>query len=60
MKKTISTLFLLLMVGLLFFGASCGSSTENKAAEVDSVFAENVDEAPKTKNLVLILGTLKF
>jgi hypothetical protein len=60
MKKTISTLFLLLMAGLLFLGASCGSSTENKAAEADSAFVENVDEATKPTNLVLIPGALEL
>jgi hypothetical protein len=60
MKKTISTLFLFLVAGLLFLGASCGSSTENKAAEADSAFVENVDEAPKPTNLVLIPGALEL
>ena len=60
MKKIISTLFLFLVAGLLFFGASCGSSTEKKAAEADSAFVENVDEAPKPTNTDVYLQKLPF
>jgi hypothetical protein len=60
MKKTISELLLFLLAGLLFFGASCGSTTENKAVEADSAIVENMDEAPKPTNLVLIPGALEL
>jgi hypothetical protein len=60
MKKTTSTLFSFLLAGLLFLCASCGSTTENKAVEADSATVENVGEAPKPTNLVLIPGTLEL
>ena len=60
MKKTISTLFLFLLAGLLFLCASCGSTTENKAVEADSVMVENMDESPKPTNLVLMPAALEL
>lgn len=60
MKKTNSTLFLFLLAGLLFFGTSCGSSTENKAVEADSAMVENMDESTNPTNLVLIQGALEL
>ncbi len=60
MKKTTSTLFLFLLAGLLLLGASCGSTTENKAVEADSAMVENIDEAPKPTNLVLMPAGLEL